>query len=262
VITGVFPHGIHRLSQEAPVHQTQEYRAILATDIERSSGRGMIALRAIRETLQSELREAAGQSGIDWDACLRIDSGDGMHLIVPSDVPKARLVYPLLRELATRLRAHNRLAGPPAQVRVRLALHAGDVDISPRGTVSGPPLEVTARMLDAAEVKSALKASPDASLAALLSPHFYDETVPHGYPGIEAGDFRKVSVAVKNYTGDAWLCVPHTGNQPGGGQPKDAGEPSDRFSMTNSASRGGVVNAVQHGSLYVGGSPARPEERP
>lgn len=241
------------------MHQNREYRVILATDIERSAGRGAEALRTIRSVLQTTLRESAERSGIRWDDCLRHDSGDGIQLVMPRDAQKTQLLHPLLGEFSGRLRAHNRLAAPLAQVRVRLVLHAGDVEIA-SGEASGPPLEVTARMLDALPLKSALEASGDAApLAVLLSPHFYEETVPHGYPGIDSGSFREVTFAVKKYSGDAWLYVPGGGvTEPPRSASRHArpdegadGHPEVRYTMTNNAAGRGVINAAQHGSQHV-----------
>lgn len=235
----------------------REYRAILALDIERSAGRGDEALRKIRDVLRTALRESAERSQIDWNACLIRDSGDGIWLIPPAGVRKTQLLHPLVHELAARLHAHNRMAGPVARVRVRLALHAGDICFSPRGEPFGRPLEVTARMLDAPPVKTALAASP-APLAVVVSQHFYEETVPHGYPGIEPESFRRISFTVKEYTADAWLCLPHAGISEPAAAPDDrpgqAGTgdwTSGRSVMVNKAKDNGVVYATQHGSQHI-----------
>lgn len=250
--------------------QRREYRAILAADIERSAGRGDGALREIREVLAAALRQSAELSGIDFGACLRHDSGDGIWLILPAGTVKTRLIHPLAHELAVRLHAHNRLAGPLAQVRVRLALHAGDIRFDPDGAAFGRPLEVVARLLDAPPVKSALAASPPSvSLAVVVSPHFYEETIPHGDPGIVPENFRRVSLTVKEFASDAWLYLPQGGPAspatPGDTAPSDNGtsqpdgtgddEPDERAParslMVNKASQSGTVYAVQHGSQHI-----------
>ncbi|MBV9450781.1 MAG: hypothetical protein JO345_33315 [Streptosporangiaceae bacterium] len=113
---------------------TLEYRAVLAIDIVRSAGRGDSALLCIREVLFTALRKAMERSEIDWAACLHHDTGDGIRLIMPSEVRKDQLIHPLGYELAARLRAHNLKAAPPIQVQARLALHAGDIHLGPEGT--------------------------------------------------------------------------------------------------------------------------------
>jgi hypothetical protein len=186
-----------------------EYRTILAADIAGSAGRGDKALLRIREVLFTALHEAMERSEIDWAACQQQDTGDGVMLIMPPGVRKPRLIHPLGYELAAHLRAHNRTAAPLMQVQVRLVLHAGDIHIDPQGTAIGHPLEVVARLLDAPPAREELGHDGVAvPLVVITSQHFYDEIVPHGYPGIERESFRKVAVTVKEYAADAWLWLP------------------------------------------------------
>lgn len=260
------------------MEQQREYRAILAADIERSAGRGDAALGEIRQVLDATLREAAERSAIDFDACHYQDSGDGLWLVLPAGTPKSRLLYPLAYELAVRLHARNRRAGDLTRVRIRLALHAGEICFGSEGSAYGRPFEVAARMLDAPPVKSALASSPAVSLVAVLSTHFYEDTVPHGDPGIEPESFRPVSLAVKEYTGNAWLYLPEIGladtepptPQPSGHEPSAHEPPGDenqtrdgalasaaaatgpaRYEQNNHAEGNGTVNAVQHGSQHI-----------
>ncbi|MFI7272384.1 hypothetical protein [Streptomyces sp. NPDC049879] len=230
-----------------------EYRALLAVDIAGSAGRGDVALRQIREALGTALREAFARSGIDWGACLRHDLGDGVRVAAPAGTPKTRLLHPLVHELTARLRAHNRLAGPLTQVRVRIALHAGDVYVGPDGTVVGRPLEVLARLLDSVPAHAALEREPGATAALLVSRHFHEDTVHQGRPGIDPGAFRRVAVREKEFSADAWLHVPAYEAEPsqepvGAGEGGAAGAPR----MINRASGHGAVYAVQNGTMNVG----------
>ncbi|WP_369205803.1 hypothetical protein [Streptomyces sp. PU-14G] len=239
-----------------------EHRALLAVDIAHSAARGNVALHRIRDVLRQSLREALEESGIDWDACLRDDLGDGFRITAPAGVRKRRLIHPLLPELAVRLRAHNRMAGPLTSIRVRVALHAGDVCLGQDGQVTGRPLEVLARMLDARQARAALDAAPDTVTASLLvSQHFYDETVRHGYPGIEPETFDRIALAEKEYTADAWLHLPGyagAAQAPGrdGTAPDDEAPPLPETApapgkMINRASGNGVVYATQNGTQNI-----------
>ena len=236
------------------------YRTLLAVDIEKSADRGNVALRQIREALSTALRESFTESGIDWEACLRDDLGDGFRVTTPAGVRKARLIHPLVHELAVRLRAHNRTAGPLTRIRVRMALHAGDVCLGPDGQVTGRPLEVLARMLDAEPSREALSRAPESVTASLLvSQHFYDETVRHGYPGIDPDAFRRVALSEKEFTAPAWLHLPGTAAAPQA--PPQSGV-SDRpapgtSKMVNKASGNGAVYALQNGTqnIHLTGSP-------
>lgn len=234
------------------------YRAVLAVDIERSADRGDVALRQIRDALSTALREAFAQSGIDWDACLRDDLGDGFRVTAPAGVRKTRLIHPLIHELSVRLRAHNRTAGPLTQVRVRAALHAGDVHVGPQGQVTGRTLEVLARMLDAKPSRDALSRAPESVTASLLvSRHFYEETVRHGYPGIDPDTFHRVALAEKEYTASAWLHLPGCAAVPPGA-PHESGTAAGpapghpaHSKMINKASGNGTVYATQNGTQNI-----------
>jgi len=239
-----------------------EYRSLLAVDIERSAGRGDVALLRIREVLSAALRASIELSGIDWDACLLDDLGDGFRVTAPAGVRKTRLIHPLVHELAVRLRAHNRTAGPTTQVRVRIALHAGDVCLGPAGQATGGPLEVLARLLDAAPARTALAQAPETVSAALLvSQHFFDETVRHGFPGIDPDTFRKVTFTEKEHTADAWLHLPGHPALPADPDPAPppstpaqhpvASAAADRSTMINKASGHGAVYATQNGTQHI-----------
>ncbi|MBV2364492.1 hypothetical protein [Streptomonospora nanhaiensis] len=252
--------------------ETLEYRALLALDIERSSGRGNVALRRIRAVLAAALREALERSGIAWSACVHDDLGDGLRVAAPAGLPKAALVHPLVRELAVRLRAHNRAAAPGTAVRVRAALHAGEVYVGGAGGagVTGGPLEVLARLLDAPVLKTALAQAPESvSVALLMSRHFHEETVRHGYPGIDPDAFHQVAFTTKEYSAEAWLHLapdapgaprpvpagPAAADAPGadpapGPTPGEGAGPG-ASTMVNTATGNGAVFAVQHGTQHV-----------
>ncbi|MET8546385.1 hypothetical protein ABZW03_38045 [Kitasatospora sp. NPDC004799] len=252
------------------------YRPVLAVDIEGSSGRGDTALMTIRRVLATALRESFGQSRIDWSACLREDLGDGLRVTAPAGAAKAALIHPLVHEFAARLRAHNRTAAPATSIRVRMALHAGDLRLGPDGEVAGRPLEVLSRLLDAPVARTALAAAPASTVAVLvLSQHFHEETVPHGYPGIDPEMFREVTVRAKEFTAPAWLGLAAApSGPPGPPGPSGPSAPSDpaaapspaaapprprgRSTMVNKASGQGVINAVQNGDQYINTTTTRP----
>lgn len=232
-----------------------EYRAVLAVDIKKSSGRGNTALVRNRATLRELLRTAFGRSGVDWEACARHDLGDGLRVTAPAGTRKAPLVHPLVAELAGLLRAHN--AGdrdPATRIRVRMALHAGEVGLTADGDVVGAPLETLARLLDAPPLRTALEQAPrSVPLALLMSRHVYDDTVRHGYEGIDADTFHEVGFTVKELTADAWL---HTPGWTPPREPRRKARTRDRaapgaVTMRNKASGNGVINAAQNGDLHV-----------
>ncbi|MEU4656708.1 hypothetical protein AB0G32_22670 [Streptomyces sp. NPDC023723] len=227
-----------------------EYRAVLAVDIEKSSGRGNVPLLRNRETLRSVLRTACARAGVDWTACPRADLGDGLLLAAPAGTRKANLLHPLVRDLAGLLTDHNAAARDDAtRIRVRLALHAGEICLTPGGEVAGSPLETLARLLDAPAAREALASAPGTvPLALLMSQHFYDDTVRHGYDGIDPGQFHQVDVKVKELATQAWLHTP--GWTPARPKPP-AARPDGSATMTNTASHGGAVYANQNGDQHI-----------
>ncbi|MFD4507753.1 hypothetical protein [Streptomyces sp. NPDC058457] len=186
-----------------------EYRALLACDIAGSAGRGQQRLQEIRSVLRSALSGALDSAELDARDFVYIDTGDGCQLVAPASLPKARLLFPLLPELGSRIREHNRHAGADIRLRVRAAVHAGEVGFDPDGTVSGAPFEALARLLDSAPLRNAiLTGTSGTPVAAILSQHFYEETVGHGYQGLEADAFTAADVRVKEYAARAWLWYP------------------------------------------------------
>ncbi|RJO70831.1 hypothetical protein D5S18_26955 [Nocardia panacis] len=228
-----------------------EYRALLATDIVRSSGRGTVPLLRMRAALAEAVRESVRYSGIEWSECHRADLGDGIRVIAPPGVAKFALIHPLLADLARRLREHNRAADPVTRIRLRVAVHAGDIHLA--GAPAGAPLEVLARLLDAEPMRRALASAPErVCLAALVSEHFYEETVPQGYPGIDPQAFRRVAFTEKNYTAHAWLHLPQSPIVPAVDDPAADPQPAaDRPTQINTAHDRGTVQAVQNGNLTI-----------
>ncbi|WP_320782723.1 hypothetical protein [Streptomyces sp. CRN 30] len=233
-----------------------EYRAVLAVDIEKSSGRGNVPLLRNREALRSMLRSAFLCGGIDWEACRRTDLGDGLQVTAPAGTRKASLVHPLVQVLTDLLIAHNAAQEPRTRIRVRVALHAGEICLDPSGEVAGTPLETLARLLDAPAAREALAAAPwPVPLSLLMSQHFYEETVRQGYEGIEPDRFHRVGVAVKEYAAGAWLHVP--GWTPPRPDPaperparRDRAEPVTS-TMNVRAKGGGTVYANQNGDQHI-----------
>jgi len=191
------------------VNPRYEYRALLACDIADSAGRGEQRLQEIRRVLRSALSDALGMSDLDVRDFVYVDTGDGCQLVAPAALPKAALLSPLLPELGSRIREHNRQAGADTLLRVRAAVHAGEILLDPDGTVSGAPFEALARLLDSAPLRAAALAGTSGTpLAAILSDHVHEDTVGHGHEGLEADAFTAADVRVKKYAARAWLWYP------------------------------------------------------
>ncbi|MGD6747043.1 hypothetical protein ACOKM3_35045 [Streptomyces sp. BH106] len=231
-----------------------EYRALLACDIAGSAGRGERRLQEIRGVLRSALADALGAADLDVRDFTCGDTGDGCRLVAPAQLPKAALLFPLLPELSARIRAHNRRAGADSRLRVRAAVHAGEIRFDPDGTVSGAPFEALARLLDSAPLRRATLTGTDgAPLAAILSQHVHEETVGHGHEGLAADAFTAADVRVKEYAARAWLWYPgspigprgDSGTQPERPAPPAPPEPPEPRAVEQ------LVRATGHGTVFA-----------
>jgi hypothetical protein len=219
------------------VNPRYEYRALLACDIAGSAGRGERRLQEIRSVLRSALSGAMGVAELDERDFAYVDTGDGCQLVAPAGLPKARLLVPLLPELNSRVREHNRHAAAEVRLRVRVAVHAGEIRVESDGRVSGAPFEVLARLLDSAPLRqAALTGTSGTPVAAMLSHHVHEDTVGHGPEGLEADAFGPATIQVKEYAATAWLWYP---GSPVGPRVDSGGDPGPR-----SASGSGARPAV------------------
>ena len=105
------------------------HRTIVVVDVEGFGDRRRTNPHqvAVRDGLYRALREAFGHAGIAWDDCGHEDRGDGVLILIPAEVPKGLLVESLPSALVTALHAHNGTHPGPERIRLRMALHAGEV---------------------------------------------------------------------------------------------------------------------------------------
>lgn len=184
------------------------HRAILAIDVEGSTARTDTAKAEIRHAMYSILDEALRRGGVVPAYRDRfVDRGDGvLALIYPVDeVPKTVLFDPVVPTLEALLYQHDSRF-PSRCVRLRAAIHAGEVHYDQRGCF-GEALDVTFRLLDAPEVKRELKQvmSP---LVLVVSDELYWTVVRHGYRGVDKMVFeRRVAVDVAGRRHRGWIKV-------------------------------------------------------
>jgi transcriptional regulator with XRE-family HTH domain len=156
----------------------------------------------VRKGLYRALERAFVHTGVAWQDYKPGDRGDGVLILVPPQVPKCVLVTDVLPELAAALRDHNQGRDVRSQIRLRVALHAGEVIYDSYGTTSAA-VNLTYRLLDAQPLKQALAASSQA-LAVIASAWFFDEVIRHtpaGSPEV----YERVHVTVKETNAHAWM---------------------------------------------------------
>jgi class 3 adenylate cyclase len=187
--------------------QPAVHRAIVLIDVEGFSRheRTNAHQAQVRADLYDSIEQAFADAGISWNGCYHEDRGDGILVLVPPEVVKSLLVESLPWSLVKELRRRNALRPSAARLRVRLALHAGEVVFDTRG-VTGTALTTAFRLLEAPPLKQSLAESPGV-LALITSPWFYEEVVRHS-PASEPSSFHQVTVAVKETTTTAWISLP------------------------------------------------------
>jgi hypothetical protein len=188
-------------NRELAVHRT-----IVAVDVEgfgdrRRNNRNQLA---VREGLYRAMCEAFHDARIPWLDGDREDRGDGMFILVGSEAPKSLFVESLPSALVGALRRHNDAHPDLERIRLRLALHAGEVNYDEHGATSAS-INLTFRLLESGTVKDALASSPGV-LAVITSSWFFEEVVRHS--GVNAAVYHPVSVTVKETSATGWVYLP------------------------------------------------------
>jgi hypothetical protein len=162
----------------------------------------------LRSRLHTIVRRNARAVGLRWERCHKEDRGDGLYFVAPPDTSVETLVGPLWAHLDADLRRANRMASAPAQLRVRMAVHAGYVHFDAHGA-TGASLTHLFRLLDTPAARSSV-----ADLTLVVSDALYEDVVRYG-PGLVDPDlFRPTVVTVKETHARAWIRQPPT--LPGG----------------------------------------------
>jgi hypothetical protein len=182
------------------------HRSFVIVDIERYGSRSDADQRWLRQQMYDVLATALGDAGIDWDSCVSADRGDGVMLLVPSDVPKVDITDTFVERLGRELARYARRATEPVGMRIRLALHFGEVSEDERGWV-GSDLNTACRLVDLQASRDALAAAPDAHLVVIVSDPWYRSVVNQDPVLVSHFGFRKVPFQVKEISDHAWLHV-------------------------------------------------------
>lgn len=185
-----------------PVHRT-----LLLFDIEKFGQRDDVEQQSLRRMLYSVTHETLDAAGVGPDRWVE-DRGDGLIVLISPEVSKVRVLRALLTETPALLRANNRLASSSTQIRVRVVLASGEVATQEiggaRGGLVGWDLNQAFRLLDGGPLRTALAARGSESVLC-VSESVYQGTVRHGYPGVPAEEFHRISVPGKEGPVTAWL---------------------------------------------------------
>ncbi len=183
------------------------HRTILVVDVEGYGDwrRSNSNQSAVRDGVYRALESAFDETGIEWAACYREDRGDGLFVLAPATIEKALFSGAFPLTLADRLHAHNKAHEPEEGIRLRMALHAGEVDNDHHG-VAGTALNQAFRLVAAAQLKAALKSSPGV-LAVIASSWFYGDVIRQRKE-LRPDTYLPVLVNEKETTTYGWVALP------------------------------------------------------
>ncbi|MGK9462520.1 SAV_2336 N-terminal domain-related protein [Streptomyces sp. G6] len=143
-----------------------------------------------RENLDGALRHAIQAAGVEPDACVRHDQGDGVLILLPPGADEARAVPGFAEGLAQALR---HALEPGHTMRLRVAMDSGAV-VTGRYGFAGESVERVNRLVGSDALRE-----PQSGCALLVSETLYEE-VPAFH-----GRFQRVNVRSKNLQAWAWL---------------------------------------------------------
>ncbi|XVS62140.1 hypothetical protein ACQPYE_28245 [Actinosynnema sp. CA-299493] len=200
---GQVPHSTDHPQTRAEA-RTSLHRSIVVVDIEGygDPDRTTQHRMAARDGLRGVMTTACAESGVPWDSAEVGDTGDGLLLVFPPEVPKIVLVDVLPVRIAAAVRRHNAVHAPEARFRLRMAVDAGELRRDGTGYV-GQTMILAHRMLDAPAVKDALKKST--GTVVLVVSEEIRESVVRQDPGIDLDAFRPTPVEVKETSTRAWI---------------------------------------------------------
>jgi class 3 adenylate cyclase len=200
--------GISRLSEPRPVHC-----AMFAVDIVSFTRRDPDLQVYLRDALYQIVQNSCDAADVCWDDCHHEDRGDGILVIARTDVSIAVLLDSLVAQIRTKLRKHNKTANAQAQIRLRMAIHAGYVHLDAHGA-SGRAVNHLFRLLEAPVLKVAF-ADHLGDFALIVSDHLYEEVVRYGPGLIDPRSFQRIPVEVKETSGRGWIWLSPPARPPG-----------------------------------------------
>ncbi|MEY9966654.1 hypothetical protein ABIA33_004719 [Streptacidiphilus sp. MAP12-16] len=193
-----------------------QHFSILVVDIEKFGSRSNPVQLWLRKRLYELVEAAFDEAGIDHRNGPRpADRGDGFFWLLPGTVDKVDLTGRFVDLLHDNLREHARTSSEEGAMRLRVALHDGDVAQDEHGW-AGEELNSACRLVDIAPLRTALAQARRSGMALAVSSDWYRRTVRHGHPAVERQTFRRVLFEAKEIQGEsAWIRVPGYDIPPG-----------------------------------------------
>jgi class 3 adenylate cyclase len=180
------------------------HRSFVVVDVEGYGNRARTSRHrtAVRDGLYQVLVAAFVDCDLRWDDEAVDDVGDSVMVLLPADTPKGVLVDQLPERLVAALREHNHVHSTEARLRLRMAVHSGEVHYDEHGKTSDEMI-FTYRILDTAEAKRALREST-ATLVLVASDPFYQAVIRH-QPATRPDAYQVATADVKEVHARVWV---------------------------------------------------------
>jgi hypothetical protein len=201
-----------------------ERRVVVSIDMESYSRRNNRLQHRAQQGFQQIMEEATAETSLNRASWKIQQGGDGELGILPPDTSE-RAVLGLVPVLDQKLREYNDGLEPGARVRLRIAVHQGLVHLDGANGFPSEAIVGVSRLVDAPQLKQALRAFPGANAALIVSEGIYREVVEQ-YGDLRADQFVQVTASIpdKDFSAPAWIYVP--GEDPGTHPELSGGPPS------------------------------------
>jgi class 3 adenylate cyclase len=160
----------------------------------------------LRHQLYKLVRQTLIAAGINPEHAPRVDLGDGVIVLFEPDLSAVQLVDVVIPHLGASLAEVNRQGPGDERLRLRIALHRGDVLIDAHGFV-GSALVEACRLSNAAALREQLAAT-SADMALIVSDQVWRQLPgPHTDPR-GPSRYHPVAFTTHDVTTRAWVHVP------------------------------------------------------
>ena len=186
-------------------HGAAVHRTIVVVDVEgfgdrRRTNQNQVA---IRKGLYLVMHEAFRIAGISLTDHYYEDRGDGMFVLVGPEVLKSVFVELLPYALVSALETHNNAHQDAEQIRLRMALNAGEVNFDEHGATSSS-INLTFRLISSDSLRITLSRSISV-LAVITSAWFFDEVVRNSAAPVVS--YRPIQVSAKETDALGWMYL-------------------------------------------------------
>jgi hypothetical protein len=181
-----------------------EHRSIIVVDIAGSGRWHNQTLLHARDVLTTAVYAGLAAAGVT--RAFVEHCGDGMILLIPARVSKIDLLDPVIPTIADHIHAHNTTASQ--RIRLRVAVHAGEVHRDPHGWV-GTDLITACRLVNGEPLYQELRHPTQPDVVVVVSDLIYQAVVRHHYRSIDPAEYTPTHIQVKETNTVAWLHTPH-----------------------------------------------------